>query len=55
VAHDEDGALARDWLQLVESGQDEDRGLSKTGLGLAENIDVEDCGRDAVLLDCGEA
>jgi hypothetical protein len=55
VAHHKDGALARDRLQLVEGGQDEDRGLSETGLGLAENIDVEDCGGNAVLLDCGEA
>jgi hypothetical protein len=55
VAHHKDGALARDRLQLVEGGQDEDRGLSETGLGLAKNIDVEDCSRDAVLLDCGEA
>lgn len=39
----------------MEGGQDEDRGLSETGLGLAENIDVEDCGGNAVLLDCGEA
>jgi hypothetical protein len=55
VAHHKDGALARDGLQLVEGGQDEDRSLSETGLGLAKNIDVEDCSRDAVLLDCGEA
>jgi hypothetical protein len=55
VAHNKDGALAGDRLQLVKSGQNEDRGLSETGLGLAENIDVEDCGGDAVLLDCGEA
>jgi hypothetical protein len=39
----------------VEGGQDEDRSLSETRLGLAENIDVEDCSRDADLLDCGEA
>jgi hypothetical protein len=55
VAHHKDGALARDRLQLVEGGQNEDCGLSETGLGLAENIDVENCGWDAVLLDCGEA
>jgi hypothetical protein len=52
VAHHEDRALARNGLQLVEGGQDEDRGLTETGLGLAENVDIEDCSRDANLLDC---
>lgn len=55
VAHDKDGALAGNRLQLVKSRQDEDCSLSKTGLGLAEHIDVEDRGRDADLLDCRDA
>ena len=53
VAHDEDGALARNGLQLVQSGQDEDRSLTKTRLGLAENVDIQNRSRDANLLDCG--
>ena len=53
VAHHKDGALSRNGLQLVESGQDEDRSLTETGLGLAKNIDVEDSSRNADLLDCG--
>lgn len=55
VAHDEDGALARNWLQLMKGGQNEDRGLSETRLGLAENIDIENGGRNAMLLDCRKA
>jgi hypothetical protein len=53
VAHDQDLAFARDRLQLVKSGEDEDSGLTETGLGLAKNIDVQDSSRDANLLDCG--
>lgn len=52
VAHDEDLALAGNGLELVKGGQDEDRGLTKTRLGLAENVDIEDGSRDTHLLDC---
>jgi hypothetical protein len=52
VAHHEDLALAGNGLQLVKSGQDEDRSLTKTRLGLAENVDVENGSRDTHLLDC---
>lgn len=55
VAHNQDRALARNGLQLVEGGQDKDRGLTKTGLGLAKNVDIQDSSRDANLLDCVEA
>lgn len=55
VAHNQDRTLARDGLQLVEGGQDEDRSLTETGLGLAKNIDIQDSSRDANLLDCVEA
>lgn len=55
VAHDKDGAFARNRLQLMESGQNEDSGLSKARLGLAKHIDVEDRGRNADLLDCSDA
>lgn len=55
VAHNENRGLSSDRLQLVEGGQDEDSGLTQTGLGLAKNIDIKDGSRDAHLLDCGEA
>lgn len=55
VAHNKDGALPRNSFQLVESSQDENRGLSETRLSLAENVDVQDSGRNADLLDCNEA
>jgi hypothetical protein len=52
VAHDQDLALAGNGLQLVKGGQNEDGGLTETGLGLAKNIDVEDGSWNANLLDC---
>lgn len=52
VTHHKDLALASDGLQLVKSGQNEDRSLTKTGLGLAKNVDIEDGSWDADLLDC---
>lgn len=55
VAHNKDGALPRNSLQLVKSRQDENRGLSETRLGLAENVDVQNSGRNADLLDCSKA
>ena len=38
----------------MESGQNEDSSLSETGLGLAEDVDIEECLRDADLLDCND-
>lgn len=55
VAHNQDGTLPRNRLQLVKGGKYEDSRLSKTGLGLAENIDVQNSGRNANLLDYGDA
>lgn len=52
VAHDENRALSSDWLDLLKGCQDEDGRLTKTGLGLAENVGTENCLRDAHLLDC---
>jgi hypothetical protein len=37
---------------LLEGCEDEDGSFTKTGFGLAENIDTEDALRDANLLDC---
>lgn len=55
MAHDQDGAFSGNRVELVESRQNEDSGLSETRLGLAKYIDVQDRGRDADLLDCKEA
>ena len=52
VAHDKDLTLAGDGLQLVKSGQNEDRSLTETGLGLAKNVDIENGSWNADLLDC---
>ena len=52
VAHNEDGALASDWLDLLEGGENEDGSLTKTGLGLAEDIGTENSLWNANLLDC---
>lgn len=52
VAHDEDGAFPGNGLQLVQRREDEDSSLSKTGLCLAQHVDVQDRGGDADLLDC---
>jgi hypothetical protein len=55
VAHDQDLALARNGLQLVEGGENEDRGFTETRLGLAKNVDVQNGSRNANLLDCWKA
>lgn len=55
MAHDQDLALARNGLQLVKGGENEDCGLTETGLGLAKNIDVQNGSRNANLLDCWKA
>jgi len=50
VAHDQNGARLWLLLELVQSGQHEDRGLAHAALGLAEDVNTEDCLRDALLL-----
>ena len=55
MAHDENCTLARYWLNLLKSGQDEDCGLSKTGFGLAKNVGSKNRLRNTNLLDCSEA
>jgi hypothetical protein len=52
VAHNQDRCLASDWLDLLESGEDEDCGLTKTRFSLAEDVGAQDGLRDAYLLDC---
>lgn len=52
VAHDEDRALAGNWLDLLKGGQDKDGSLTETGLGLAEDIGTENSLWNANLLDC---
>lgn len=52
VAHDKDGGLALDWLDLLQAGQDEDGCLTKTRLGLADNIGSENGLRNANALNC---
>lgn len=52
VAHNEDGALASDWLDLLEGGEDEYGSLTKTRLGLAEDVGTEDSLWNTDLLDC---
>lgn len=53
MAHDQDRGLARDRLDLLERGEDEDGGLAQTGLGLAEDVGAKNGLRDADLLDYG--
>lgn len=52
VAHDQDGALASDRLDLLERGQDEDRRLSKTRLGLTDDVTTKQSLRNTCLLNC---
>lgn len=52
MAHDQHRALAGDGLDLLESGQDEDSGLSETRLGLADDVTSEKGLRNAILLNC---
>ena len=52
VAHDKDRALSGNWLDLLKGGEDEDGSLTKTGLGLAEDIGTKDGLWDTHLLDC---
>jgi hypothetical protein len=52
VAHNQDRGLASDWLDLLEGGENEDSGLTKTRFGLAKDVGTKDGLRDAYLLDC---
>jgi len=52
VAHNQDGGLTSDWLDLLKSREDEDSGLTETGLGLAKDVGSENSLRNAYLLDC---
>ena len=52
VAHDEDGTLAGDGLDLLKSGKDEDSRLTETGLGLADDITTKHGLGDTCLLNC---
>jgi hypothetical protein len=54
VAHDQHLTLSRNGFELMQGSKDEYCGLTKTGLGLAEDIDVEHCRGNAYLLDCSE-
>lgn len=52
VAHNQDGALASDGLDLLEGGEDEDCGLTQAGFGLADNITTKHGLGNACLLNC---
>ena len=52
VAHDQHRGFSRNGFQLVQSGQDEDRSLTETGLGLTKNVDTEESLWNTLLLDC---
>lgn len=52
VAHDQNGAFAGDRLHLLQSGKDENSGLSKTRLRLANDITTEESLGNTCLLDC---
>lgn len=54
MAHNQNRGLTRDGFKLMKGGQDEDRRLTKTGLGLTENVDTEKGLWDTFLLDCSE-
>lgn len=52
VTHDDHGYLAIDGLDLLESGEHENGGLSETRLGLADDITTKKSLRNTGLLDC---
>lgn len=52
VAHDQDRAFAGDGLDLLKGCEDEDRSLTETRLGLADDITSEKRLRDTCLLNC---
>ena len=51
VAHDQDGALACDGLDLLKGGKNEDGSFAKTGLCLTDDVTSEECLRNTGLLD----
>ncbi len=51
MAHDQDGTLAGDGLDLLKRGQDEDGSFTKTRLGLADYVTSQKSLRNTVLLD----
>lgn len=51
VAHDENGDLAGNRLNLLQGRKDEDCSLAKTGLGLADDVATQEGLRNAGLLD----
>lgn len=52
MAHNQYRGLSCNGIDLLEGGQDEDSGLTKTRFGLAENIRTKNGLRNAYLLDC---
>ena len=52
VAHNQDGALSSNGLNLLQRSQDEDSSLAETRLGLADDITTQHGLGDACLLNC---
>lgn len=52
VAHNEDLSLASHSIDLLKGADNEDRSLTETRLGLAEDVGADNSLRDANLLDC---
>jgi hypothetical protein len=55
VAHNQDGAFAGNWLDLLQCCKDENCCLPKTRLGLAQDVGSKNGLRNANLLDCEKA
>lgn len=51
MAHDQDGTLASNRLDLLKGGKDEDSRLTKTGLGLTDDVASKESLWDTGLLD----
>lgn len=51
VTDDQSGDLTWNWVQLLQSGQDEHGSLTQTRLGLTQNVSTQDGLRDTDLLD----
>ena len=52
VAKNHHRNLTINWFQLLQAGDDEHRGLTHTGLSLANNIHAKNSLRNALVLDC---
>lgn len=52
VAHDHDGDLSIDGLDLLKGREHEDGSLTKTRLGLADDVTAKECLGDTGLLNC---